>query len=148
MRRGLDPTGKQKPSLPLVHLKDNKFDTDKDALAMLRTLEDKPVAVLGICGPYRSGKSYFASRIIRGEDFEVGHKRGTCTRGIWMATSVLECEKFYVVVLDTEGAGAAEATERDLEENVNKYLIITTLLCSYLIYNSKGISSGHLNDLR
>ena len=103
---------------------------------------------MGICGPYRSGKSYFISKVLKGEDFKVSHGSATCTRGIQMSTSILECDEFCIVVLDTEGIGAAEASEKDSEGDVNKYLIITTLLCSYLIYNSKGISRAHLNDMR
>ena len=61
------------------------------------------IAVLSICGPYRSGKSYFMSRLIgRPEAFQMGHGMRTCTRGIWMATAILECQQFAIVLLDTE----------------------------------------------
>ena len=75
----------------------------EDALELLRTI-GKPLAVLSICGPYRSGKSYFMSRLlgIPGA-FCLGHGMRACTRGIWMATTILECEQFATIVLDTEG---------------------------------------------
>ena len=119
-----------------------------DATDMLRKI-CKPVAVLGICGPYRSGKSYFGSKFMGSEDFEVSHGFDPCTKGIWMSTSILESEKIAIVFLDTEGIGAAQASEASSNEEVMKYLIITTLLCSYLIYNTKGmISLEHLYQMR
>ena len=146
VRKSLEKT---KPSIPLVFLNDhNRLEINKEAVILLRTLTHKPVAVLGIYGPYRSGKSYFMSRLIGSNDFEVSHGKGVCTKGIWMSTSVLECDEFYIVVLDSEGAGTAEATERGSEEIVFKYLIITTLICSYFIYNSIGISRLHLDQMR
>ena len=115
---------------------------------MLRRIQ-KPVAVLGICGPYRSGKSYFGSRFMRSDDFSVSHGFDPCTKGIWMSTSILESEEFAILFLDTEGIGAAQASEASSNEEVMKYLIITALLCSYLIYNTKGaITQEHLYQMR
>ena len=112
-----------------------------DAVELLRTI-DKPLAVLSICGPYRSGKSYFLSRLlgIPGA-FRMGHCMRGCTRGIWIATTVLECEQFAAIFLDTEGIDAIGASE-----TVAMCLLsLTTLLSSYLIYNSKKVP--HMVDL-
>lgn len=51
-----------------------------------------------------------------------------------MGTTVLECEEFVLLLLDTEGTDA-------VRENVgiNNLLVITTLLSSCLIYNSVGV---------
>ena len=52
-----------------------------------------------------------------------------------MATTVLECDEFATVLLDTEGidaVGASETTAMSL-------LTLTTLLSSFLIYNSKKV---------
>ena len=142
------------PSLPLIISCQDSWDPDsckletgrkdsqhhglqlvEDTLELLRSI-DKPVAVLSICGPYRSGKSYFLSRLLgRPGAFQLGHSMRACTRGIWMATTILECQEFAIVLLDTEGIdaiGASETTAMSL-------LTLTTLLSSYLIYNSKKV---------
>ena len=107
----------------------------EDALELLRSI-DKPLAVLSICGPYHSGKSYFLSRLLGNPGaFQLGHSMQACTRGIWMATTFLECEQFATILLDTEGTdtiGASETTAMSL-------LTLTTLLSSNLIYNSKKV---------
>lgn len=105
-----------------------------DALELLRTIE-KPLAVLAICGPYRSGKSYFISRVLGKPTFKLGHSMQACTRGIWMSTTILECEDFVTIVLDTEGIDAVGASETF----AMSLLTLSTLLSSYLIYNSKKV---------
>ena len=113
----------------------NCFKVVEDALELLRSI-DKPVAVLSICGPYRSGKSYFISRVLGSPGaFRLGHSMQACTRGIWMATTVLECQDFAVVFLDTEGIDAVGASET----MAMSLLTLTTLLSSFLIYNSKKV---------
>ena len=117
----------------------------EDALELLRTI-NKPLAVLSICGPYRSGKSYFMSRLMgRPEAFQLGHGMRACTRGIWMATTILECQQFAIVLLDTEGIDAIRASET----TAMSLLTLTTLLSSYLIYNSKKVPQKvDLNKMR
>ena len=105
------------------------------ALQLIEAIK-KPVAVLSICGEYRSGKSYFLSRLLgRWKAFKLGHSMARCTQGIWMATSVLECEKFDIILLDTEGFGNVQCSEK----MVMKLATLTTLLSSFLIYNSKKL---------
>ena len=107
----------------------------EDALELLRTI-DKPLAILAICGPYRSGKSYFMSRVLGSPGvFKLGHSMQACTRGIWMATTVLECQEFSTVLLDTEGIDSVGASET----MAMSLLTLTTLLSSYLIYNSRNV---------
>ena len=122
-------------SIPLATYNrvEREMIVNPDAINMLQKI-CKPVAVLGICGPYRSGKSYFGSVFMRSDDFRVTHKIDPCTKGIWISTSILESEEFAIIFLDTEGIKAEHANEEAM-----KYLIITTLLCSYLIYNLRGL---------
>ena len=121
-------TGKQDPNNHSLKLMD-------DALQLLRTI-DKPLAILAICGPYRSGKSYFISRVLGSPGaFKLGHGMQACTRGIWMATTVLECFDFTTVLLDTEGIDAVGSSET----MAMSLLTLTTLLSSFLIYNSKKV---------
>ena len=114
---------------------DNSLKVVKEAMELLQTI-DKPLAVLSICGPYRSGKSYFLSRLLgKPGAFQLGHTMRACTRGIWMATTILECQQFAIVMLDTEGTDAVKASET----MAMSLLTLTTLLSSYLIYNSKKV---------
>ena len=117
------------------HSQDHSLKVVEDALKLLHTIH-KPVAVLSICGPYRSGKSYFMSRLLGIPGvFQLGHSMRACTRGIWMATTILECEQFVTIVLDTEGIDAIGASET----MAMSLLTLTTLLSSFLIYNSKKV---------
>ena len=119
--------------------KASEFKLVPEALKLLESIS-KPVAVVSINGPFRSGKSYFLSRMLGGkETFKLGHTTDACTRGIWMATSVLECEEFALVLLDTEGI---DATDKRNESGVTKLLLLTMLLSSTFIYNSKKVPKG------
>ena len=102
------------------------------AVEILKSIR-KAIAVVAICGLTRTGKSYFLSRLIGDSNaFQLGHTWDGCTHGIWMSTTVLECEEFVVLLLDTEGIGAVSATGAD----DTSVFILTILLSSYLIYNS------------
>ena len=124
-----------------------KNDEASDTNAVLRTVPtalnlikgiDKPIAVLGICGPYRSGKSYFMSQILGiPSAFRVGHTTDPCTHGIMMATSILECNDYAIIFLDMEGTEAVG--DETSAKTMNSLLVMITLLSSYLIYNSSGI---------
>ena len=111
----------------------------QEALDLLMGIEDhKPVAVLAICGPYRSGKSFFISRVVgQPGTFRLGHSMEVCTRGIWLSTTALECDQFLLLLLDTEGIGAVEG--EGPESFTTKLLVATILLSSFLIYNSMEV---------
>lgn len=159
------------PSIPLIIHGNSEWDADSNKLLEVQLEDDreeetmkgaplkvvnealeilnsinKPIAVLSICGPFRTGKSYLLSHIlgIPGA-FEVGHSMNACTKGVWMATTVLECEDYAVILLDTEGMDSFDA-----EANfVNSLLIVTTLLSSLLIYNSQAVPEWRdLEELR
>lgn len=125
-----------------------------EALELLSQIQ-KPIAVLSIFGPYRSGKSYLLSQVLGCPDaFRVGHTMEPCTRGIWMATTILECEEFAVIFLDTEGADSVSFNDdddvvTDRTDFIKKQLILTTLLSSVLVYNSLTVPEwSDLEDLR
>ena len=116
------------------------------SLDLIRSLGTKPLAVLSICGPYRSGKSYFLSRFLGpNEVFKISNTDDPCTKGIWMSTSVLECEDFIILLLDTEGMESLDSSE----DYIIKLLVMATTLSSMLIYNSFGIPErSDLDSLR
>ena len=163
------PSHSLPPSLPLILERDYEWDWDrkqlvtcpekatgaplkvlKEALEILSSV-DKPIAVLSICGPYHSGKSYLLSSILGSPGaFEVAPSMKACTMGVWMATTVLECEEYAVVLLDTEGMDSVEGEdEADKADLINNMLMVTTVLSSLLIYNSKSVPEwSDLEDLR
>ena len=119
----------------------NMLVTNSIALELLKTIT-KPVAVLSIAGPTRTGKSYVLSRFLGDpEAFELGHTMRACTKGIWMATSVLECNDYCILLLDTEGIDSVA----DQASNDAKIVVSTLLLSSYFVYNSIGVPRN--NDL-
>ena len=118
-------TGKQDPNNHTLKLVD-------DAIELLHSI-NKPLAILSICGLHRSGKSYRA--LGSPGAFKLGHSMQACTRGIWMATTVLECKDYATILLDTEGIDAVGASET----MAMSLLTLTTLLSSFLIYNSKKV---------
>ena len=62
-----------------------------------------------------------------------------------MATTVLECQEYATVLLDTEGIDAVGASET----MAMSLLTLTTLLSSFLIYNSKKVPQKvDLNKMR
>lgn len=121
--------------------------TVPETLEVLKSI-NKPIAILSICGPFRTGKSYLLSRILgRPGAFKVGHGMDSCTKGVWMATTVLECDEFVIMFLDTEGMDSPGPD--DDSADVSKMLIVTTLLSSLLIYNSQTAPDWNdLEDLR
>ena len=113
----------------------NKVIAVELALELLSGI-NKPVAVLSIAGPTRSGKSYFLSRLLGSHDaFQLGHTFDPQTFGIWMGTTALECDDYVIVLLDTEGIDGVLATAA----NDAQLLVLTLLLSSYFIYNSLGV---------
>lgn len=60
-----------------------------------------------------------------------------CTRGIWLSTTVLECDEFVLLLLDTEGIGGVE--EDKVDSYIMKLMVITALLSSTLVYNSNEV---------
>ena len=147
------------PSMPLVIPNDLQYDFSSNALRpiagerrsslkivpeTLQLLEgvSGPVGMLAIGGPCRTGKSYVLSRMLgSGDAFALGHTMDPKTFGIWIGTTVLECDEFTLFLMDTEGIDAAHARTRD-DASV---LVMTVLLSSYFIYNSMGVPRR--NDL-
>ena len=126
----------EKQSVVLLSLHDNKLKLHEEAVLLLQDIK-KPVAILTICGPYRTGKSYFLSRLLGSPDaFEVGHTTKACTRGVRMGTTALEYEEFVLLLLDTEGTDLIGETNSAGVINLH---VVTTLLSSCFIYNSTSV---------
>ena len=121
-----------------------KLILNPQALEILRSISG-PVCVIAIVGPCRSGKSYILSRLIssKGEKchFDLGHEMDPKTMGIWMwdqpfKMKLSDCEEeVTIILLDTEGIDAANATD----QGDSQIFTLSVLLSSLMIYNSMNV---------
>lgn len=115
------------------------FVVNEEAARHISSIQGN-IAVLGIAGAYRSGKSFLVNKMIgRKKSFVVGHSIRSCTRGIWCYSIPLPCtfeggENGHVLILDTEGLGS---TDRSSHYD-DQVFSLATLISSKLIYNSVG----------
>ena len=118
---------------------DKKFIVNEEALNALRNIQT-PIAVIAIAGLYRTGKSFLVNRIIgQQKGFQVGPTVEACTKGIWLWSEPIkgtttQGEDVSLIVLDTEGLGGTDASDR----HDSRVFALAVLLCSKLIYNSLG----------
>ena len=125
-----------KLSIPFAVFDEDRLSLNENALLLLRSIK-KPVAILTICGPFRSGKSYYLSRVLGIQScFKSSRLQDPCTKGMWMGTHVLECDDFVIVLMDTEGTSSLEGQDR--EKKVTSLMVLSTLLSSVLVYNTSG----------
>ncbi|KAL6894253.1 hypothetical protein ACP4OV_008351 [Aristida adscensionis] len=114
-----------------------KLRLSEQGLEAIRRI-DTPIAVVGVIGPYRSGKSFLLNQLLSlscDKGFGVGHMRDTKTKGIWIWGTPVEMDvdgsKVSVLYLDTEGFESVG------KSNVydDRIFALATVLSSVLIYN-------------
>ena len=94
---------------------------------------EAPVRVFGIVGPYRTGKSLIATRLLgERKGFELGDLYEGCTRGIW-AWGRFDGDS-VLLVLDTEGLNDAKKSTKEDDAMI---FTITALISSFLTINVK-----------
>lgn len=127
-------------AIPLITINDGRFVVNSDAVAILQAIE-APIAVVGVAGAYRSGKSYLLNQVIVGQTkgFGVGSTINACTKGIWMWGRPVKAQSadgriVNQIILDSEGLGSLEA---DATHDARVFAL-TLFLCSMFIYNSTG----------
>ena len=112
--------------VPFAFLNDRKeIDLNEDALKLLKTIT-KPVAVLIVSGPCCTGKSYYLSRFLGDRPiFKSSDGIAACTRGMMMATTILECEEFAIVLMDAEATGSIIGEEEQVAHT--NFIVLSTL---------------------
>nr|XP_034570280.1 guanylate-binding protein 4-like isoform X2 [Setaria viridis] len=114
-----------------------KLRLSEQGLEAIRRIEN-PIAIVGVIGPYRSGKSFLLNQLLSlscDKGFGVGHMRDTKTKGIWIWGTPVEMDvdgsKVSVLYLDTEGFESVG------KSNVydDRIFALATVLSSVLIYN-------------
>lgn len=128
-----DPSGKAIPFITIDE-KTGHFEVTPDAMMFLESLpRHSKLAVVSIAGPYRTGKSFLANRLLnQSTGFEVGSTTQACTKGIWMWNRPVPLNKdVNMILIDTEGLAS---TERSTNVDI-KIFSLSILLASLFIYN-------------
>ncbi|MBN3296890.1 GBP1 protein, partial [Amia calva] len=140
------PIEEMESPVELVVNNEGKLSIKQEALKILSRI-DRPVVVVAVAGPARSGKSYLMNRLAgRKKGFELGATVQSLTKGIWMWCLRHPTKpNNTLVLLDTEGFGDAEKGD---EDNDHSIFTLAILLSSMFVYNSKGTITQHsLQDL-
>mmetsp|Transcript_102706 Transcript_102706/g.273174 ORF Transcript_102706/g.273174 Transcript_102706/m.273174 type:complete len:540 (-) Transcript_102706:197-1816(-) len=118
---------------------------EPDAARVLNGIEGQ-LAVVGVAGLYRTGKSFLLNRLLGFQDaFEIGPSVNPCTKGLWIWGQPVELEPgFNLIFIDTEGLGSTQRTATcDMQ-----IFSLCILLSSLFIYNSMGaIDEMAIEDL-
>jgi len=126
---------------------EGEFIISPEAMNTLQELGDKKIAPIVVAGPWRSGKSFLANRLLgKMEGFALGSTVKACTKGIWMWNQAIKLknEDIYALILDAEGLNS---TERSTNTDTRLFTL-SLLLSSMFIYNSRGhITETSIEDL-
>jgi hypothetical protein len=127
----------------------NQYTINDQAIAFLSGTKGC-LAVLGMAGRYRTGKSFALNRIILNgkNSFQTGSTTNACTRGIWIHDEVEVWEsptgeEIRVLIVDSEGLSSTDNAQNDPQ--IFGFLL---LLSSFLIYNcTASIDDSALQSL-
>ena len=107
------------PQLQLNHTVDS----------LLETIQ-KPVAVVTVCGPCQEGKLQFISQTVGVDPSSYEEYLTTKEAGVWMVTTVLQCDKFALIILFTTDGEQANSVD---------IFVAATLLSSFMVHCSEKL---------
>ena len=103
-------------------------------------LPSRPIGVLAVVGPQRSGKSSLLNELLGlNAAFQTSASVASCTKGLWARVVAApdwspELAGGWLLVLDTEGLGSPDAPSRDPQ-----LFALAAILASVVMYNSFGL---------
>jgi hypothetical protein len=120
------------------------YEVCPEGAELLRRQGSRLIAVISMCGLYRTGKSYILNllleRVQRGLPlFQVGSTTRACTEGLWLwgATDSSDASSPLLAFIDCEGFGSTDSDRtRDAQ-----LMTLCALLSSVLVLNTKGALS-------
>lgn len=132
--------------LQLIRIDDDgKCHLEDNAVSILNQIHGR-LAVVGVAGLYRTGKSFLLNRLLGLQDgFEIGPTVNPCTKGLWIwGQPVQLAPDYHCILIDTEGLGSTQRTAScDMQ-----IFSLCILLSSFFIYNSMGaIDEQAIDDL-
>lgn len=81
----MQETKYREEAIPLITVTEGEkdFKVNPEAISFLKSVP-KPIAVVGVAGLYRTGKSYLLNRVIlnRSQGFGIGNTINACTKVI------------------------------------------------------------------
>ena len=109
---------------------------NKDIIPLLEK-ETRPVTVICVVGPYRTGKSYLLNRIMNNKSgFPLGANVEAETKGIWLWMGDFFGDPTRaLILLDTEGLD--DPVKGDPSHDMNLFAL-SLLLSSLFVYNTMG----------
>lgn len=127
------------------------FKVTEEGASYLSSL-DRPLAVIGVVGRQKTGKTFFADRVILDHkpavtSTGVSHTIQTGTRGICVFPEEISADndpEKHIIVLDSQGMGSPE-NDQNFDSRI---FSICVLMSSLVIYNSIGaIDEGALESI-
>ena len=131
---------KEEP-IQLVYISDGMIEPTVEAINLLTALKNEKLSILSLNGPLSSGKSFLANNILNKSSS--GFKSGEKTQGIWIwGKPITLKDNSKLLVLDCQGLNKKD------EENIShKLFILSVLLSSYAVYNTRGeLNDEAIND--